>query len=397
MEWLDEVLDKTKESECPRSFILWSALYVISSIVKKNVHIKRPRIYDLYPNLYVLVIAPSGMRKQFSIDMAAELLSMVGITRVIGGRNSIQSILQELSKPCQLEGGTLVKNAEGALLSGEFSNLVIDDPASLTILTQLHDTYSPTLKEWKNSLKGAGKETLKNVYLTMFGATNPKHFKDRIAEKDVEGGFIARTICVYENKQARINAAVDYGDDIEELSIDYKSLIPRLMEISNIKGRFVYSREAGKFYEDWYNGFCEHLPEDKTGFANRVADHATKVAMLISLSRKDELILGLEEMQYALSIVLPLIKVSNEIAAGGIGESKFKVPMAVIIQELMKAPNYTISRQQLINKHWRHFTADDLNIIKETLLEGGYMVESLEDNKVMYRLSDRCIAELEAK
>ena len=102
--FIEDFLDRTKDAESPRSFFYWSALAAISAVVKKNVYINK-RIYRLYPNLYIMFIAKSGLRKGFPVKMAQKIVEAIEVTKVISGQNSIQGIITELSKQWTLESG----------------------------------------------------------------------------------------------------------------------------------------------------------------------------------------------------------------------------------------------------------------------------------------------------
>src|SRR6478736_4398036 len=94
MTWLDKLLSQHNELESPTNFWLWGGLASISAVVKDNVWIDR-QIYKLYPNIYVMFHAESGLKKGPPISMAKQLVRGVGGTRIISGRSSIQGILKE--------------------------------------------------------------------------------------------------------------------------------------------------------------------------------------------------------------------------------------------------------------------------------------------------------------
>src|SRR3990167_58763 len=97
MTWLDEVLASAEELESPRRYFLWSALTAISAVVKDSVWVNRGGAYNLYPNIYVILYGPSGLRKGLPIALARQMVTEVGNTRVISGRSSIEAIIQELA------------------------------------------------------------------------------------------------------------------------------------------------------------------------------------------------------------------------------------------------------------------------------------------------------------
>jgi hypothetical protein len=389
-------MEATEEAESPRSFIFWAYLFCISSVTRRNIYLRKGSIYKLYPNLFILLIADSGLRKQFPIDMANSLLMASSCCRVISGTNSIQGIIKTLSKSHTLENGTQIKGADGALLSDEFSTLLVDDPLALTTLLKLYDTHAGEkadgTNEWEKTLKSE-KVKLRNIYLTLLGATNLDQFDSKVAEKDMRGGFMARTLSIVETKPAKLNSLLRPG-----IPIDYKSLSLRLREINRLKGEFVIDEPAIKLFDDWYHDFFSSPKQDKTGFLKRIHDHILKVAMCLSLSHKDELIIGLDEMYDAMDICLPLVDSSIEMGRST-GKSKYKTQTAIVIQAIIKAPEHKILRRKLIRDNFGEFTHKDLNEIIETLRQGGYietcMIGPEGEEEDGYKLTNRCEEELE--
>ena len=225
MNFLQDLLDMTDEAETPKSFIYWAGLASISAIMKRRVWLDQFYI-KVYPNIFVLLLADSGLRKGFAIKIVRDLVQGVNNTRVISGRNSIQSIIQELANAYIPGSGCLpIVESCAILVSDELSNLIINDPQSTTILHDLNDTSYTT--NWTNTLK-SGKEKLKDVYVTMFAATNESLYKDVIQAKDINGGFVGRTIVVSEKKRNRINPLTRPP----KLLIDYEKLIHYLKSLA---------------------------------------------------------------------------------------------------------------------------------------------------------------------
>ena len=209
MGWLDDVMKATSHAETPHSFIKWGALSAISAVAAPHVFLDRGGLYKVSPNTYVMLLARSGLGKGFPIWMAKALVEDVKCTRVISGRNSIQSVLKDLgSSHTTKDSNTPVfRDSRGFLVSGEFADFITYDPHALIILTDLYDThYNST---WKNTTKGQGIDSLVKPCLTMFGASTPVHFKSVVPESSIGGGFIGRTLLVYEDKRSRNNSFIE--------------------------------------------------------------------------------------------------------------------------------------------------------------------------------------------
>lgn len=293
MSWLDLLLKQTEENEAPERYFWWSGLAAISAIARKNVWINR-HFYKLYPNIYVVLISTkSGARKGIPISICKKILEEVNLTRIISGCNSIQGMIQELSNQKTLDSGTVIGDAHGIMLSDEFDAFLTDDPKSLTYLTTLYNTHEHE-KGWEKTLKNSPKAFLKAPCLTMLVASNEMLFDSVVKRKDIEGGFIGRTILVRESHSRPRNSLVYAPKNI----IDFNKLAVRPAEVSRIKGEFKWTSEAGRLFDEWYLEMGD--PDDRTGTYNRLGDQVLKVAMLISLSRKDDLDLEFQDVELAI-------------------------------------------------------------------------------------------------
>jgi hypothetical protein len=77
MSWLSELTKQHSEFESPLSFWWWGGVASISAVLKDNVWMDR-YIYNLYPNVYIMLHADSGLKKGPPIAMAKKLVKPVG-------------------------------------------------------------------------------------------------------------------------------------------------------------------------------------------------------------------------------------------------------------------------------------------------------------------------------
>jgi len=385
MDWLQDVLDATAEAESPRSFFWWAGACAIASTVKNQVYLDK-FYYKLFPNMFVFIVAPSGLRKGAPVDLCIELVKMGAHTRVIAGRSSAQAIVNELGKTHTKENGDAPLTEASALIaSGEFSSSIVRDPDALTILTNLYDGHYN--KEYSTYLKSMGTETIKGVNITLFGGLNETHFNDLITEKEISGGFMARTLVVYERKRALKNSLVD---EPEKLFVP-DQLAVYLKEMSKVKGKFAWSPDAKKLYKDWYMEWDAEGEEDKTGLANRIHDHILKVAMIISLSQSFDLILRPEHIIEAKDKCFALVKNLKRITQGS-GKSATAPVMQKIVATLLAAENYRMGRSKLLSK--LSGTCDYIEFDKaiETLIQSRIVKDAFKVNdELTYELTPQII------
>ncbi len=369
--WLDLFIESTEESEAPERYFWWAGCAAISAVIKKNVFLRRGTSYHLYPNIYVaLVSARSGLRKGIPIMKAKSYVEALDRIRVISGCNSIQGVIKELSGQKTFKSGVVLSEADGFLVSDEFENFLIDDPRALGLLTGLQNTHEHR-NGWTKMLRNSEPEFLKAPCLSLLVASNEALFEGVVKNKDIEGGFIARTFIVYESRKRKINSLI-YEDKILKGMItkeeEYKSeLISRLNEISNCIGEFQWSQKAAAYYISWYTEINAHEIDDRTGTMERIGDQVIKLAMIIALSRhhmeliidEEDLIIAIRETELCFAGVKRISMEKNVTDINPIIQK--------ILQELIRAPDQTITRQKLMLR--THIESLALDRALETLTQ----------------------------
>jgi hypothetical protein len=406
MTWLEKLLSQHNELESPTNFWLWGGLAAISAVVKDNIWIDR-QIYNLYPNIYVMFHAESGLKKGPPISMAKQLVRGVGGTRIISGRSSIQGILKELGTAQTQPGGKVISKSTAFICSSELTSSIVEDKVATDILTDLYDRQY-NIGEWRSLLK-MEQFNLKDPTITMLTATNEAHSNDFFAKKDIHGGYFARTFIVSENRRNRANSLIVPLKNPPR----YPDHIDYLKTLSNLKGAFQplgssepteectlpftehvtgetnYFTSAGLMYQKWYENFIDSVLtedlKDDTGTLNRFGDSVLKVAMLLSLTRSPELYIDLESMELAVKYSEKLIGNVREMTHGKKGLSDAKNIKNLIIQEFLKRETHSISRAMLLKQMWSHYKeAHELDEIMLSFDQAGMIKTQTIGNQIIF-------------
>lgn len=387
MDFLTELMNSTEEYETPRQFWYWSGLAILSATVKDKVWIERGGLQELnvYPNIYVMLFAKSGLRKSNPVSFARRLVKANELNRVYSGRSSIEAIVQDLGKAYTTNGKKIITDACAFITASEFSSSLINNPQAFTALTDLYDrNYNSG--EWKNMMKNAGVDNLKNPTLSMLVATNPPHLKDFVQAKDMFGGFFGRTFIIHADKKHRSSSL--FGKKIMRVP-DVPKLSEHLHKLAALKGPFGNTEESADVYEKWYNEHDLQISsngsvEDKTGTEERTGDSVLKVASLLSLSQSLDMVIQKSHIELAISLCEPLIGTAGR-ATRGKGKSSFGEATAIVLDELWKEKGET-TKEKLLTKYWADFDAVDLNRITYTLEEQGAIKTEKQGANVIYRM-----------
>ena len=414
MNWLTNFINEHKELESPESFWRWSALAAISAVVKDQVWLDR-QIFNLYPNIYVMLHADSGLKKGPPVSAARQLVKTVNNTRIIAGRSSIQGILKDLGTAYTQPGGKVINKSVAFICSSELSSSIVGDPVATKILTDLYDRQY-NVGEWRSLLKMESFE-LKDPTVTMLTATNEAMGEDFFTKAAIQGGYFARTFIVYEKEGINTNslmypmehkpnyaASADYLKELAKLqgqfnpvASDSKSAEYRFKKV--IRGRDIYFNEVGIIYDDWYHAFRDLMKvqdiKDETGTMNRFGDSVLKVAMLLSLAESPQLVLTESAMNEAISECERLLGNARKATLGKHGISNAALLKSLIIMELLNRENHQISRTVLMKKMWMHYqNSQEFDDMMQTFDAAGMITTESIGNQIIYRMPDKQVDEL---
>ena len=380
MSWLDDVLLSTEESESPQRYYWWASIAAISAVVRRRIYIER-YYYKLYPNLYILLVGPSGVRKSTPISLVQKLVIRVDCTRVLAGRASIQAIIKELGKAYTCEDKSVITDAIGFLISPELDTMLIKDDSIPGLLMDLYDTH--TKDTWKNILVGKDNkgDNLNNIYLTLLGASNETNLTGTMTKSTTDGGLVARMCVILEEHKSRINSLIIPPRVIPDIN----KLSARLFDISNLIGTFKFADGVDFKYDRWYKSFMKLESMDKTGTLNRLPDTILKVAMCISLAKRDELFITESDLEEAIYRCKETIVGMRKVFLGS-GEHSLAKPTAHILRLLVGKIEHRISREKLLQALWGEADAIDLDRIVDTLCQAGAIEIEKIDNETYYSL-----------
>lgn len=386
--WLDLLVSSTAELESPKRFYYWSGIAAISAIVRKNVWLDRFS-YTLYPNVYVLLVsAKSGLRKGNPVSFAKSIVERVGTTRIVSGRNSVQGVIRDLSQQVTIanpgQPPLILNDAQAFLCAPELDSFMVRDEQGLSILTDLYNTHEND-KSWKNSLKGSPVEELRNPCITFLAASNEALLEGLIKDKDIEGGFMARTMIVHESARRLKNSLMFKPSKL----VSREDLANELIRLKQVKGEFAISEAVRRQHDEWYHSLEEKDYDDKTGTMERIQDHVLKVAMLISLSKDNSLIIDQDTMDEATDRCMECM-VGTRKTTMSVGRAETADAVGRVLKILINSEKFIIERSKLMAQLRNDVSVMMLNQVLDDLGPNGrnIVIAGRLDGKIYYQLKE---------
>lgn len=207
--WLDDYLEWTRQScaLAPEIFHEAMAMWLLATVATRRIKVNLGG-QEIYPNLYVLVIAKTSLyRKSTAMGKAKEILKAAGLEPLLLPTDvTPEALFDELAgvKPANFDSMGMDDRKEWLLgrsvaaqrsfmkdeCSSIFANLKKDYNAGLTEL--LLEGYQGDGGKLKKLLKSKGLISVKDMCLSFLGATTPVMYSKYITNEESENGFIAR-------------------------------------------------------------------------------------------------------------------------------------------------------------------------------------------------------------
>lgn len=391
--WIRAYLDYTSESESPESYHLWAGISAIASAVRRNVWLDQG-LYVLFPNLYIAFIGPPARTaKSTALYLQKGIINNVPGVKMGPAACSREQLIRAMAE------SKFDNQCALTIHSSEFSDLV-DTSGILMIqfLTSIYDGNYVDASGWKYETKHQGKDQIINPFLNMIIGTTPTYFAESMPESIVGHGFTSRTIIVYEEKERHQNPRPRAND--QALA---KALIEDLRHISRIRGEFKWGgkvvgrdsdgkeiTEAMDTYDRYYRSLYDNVPVDHRleGFHWRKKTHVLKVAMIMSLSERDDLIINSRDIEVAAQFLRDL-EPSMARAFSAVGRNEFASVIERIGSQVRLAGE--IPLEEIYSRNYSAGSSYELDNVLQTLermgavrrktkLEGGVPVTYLTTN-----------------
>lgn len=389
--WLHSYLDYTADTEAPREMHFWTGVSVLAAALRRRVWFDMG-YFRWYPNFFIVFVAPPGIVKKTStIDVGVDLIR--NVKDVVFAPDSVtwQRLLKFLEENQQVinvpqPGGGVLKKEMTAVSAyvGELENfLKLHDEGFNGTLIALYDGKVEDTAYVHSTVAGVSARIM-NPWLNLIGATTPSWIRQSIPENMIGGGLFSRIIFVCADKRSRIIAYPKYETKTNRSKLR-DDLIHDLLIISTHYGEMVPTLEAIQFGTDWYRGMESSRSlviagPRYDGYYARKQAHVHKLAMILSISRKDDRSIEKRDLEDAIAMMEVAEKSLNRVfeAVGQVDEAKRTNEI-----ELMVKAHKRITNQELFALMRTTMTKDEFTGGVRLAFEAG-LIRPVQDNGKNY-------------
>lgn len=305
--WLHAYVDHNDASESPPYIHYWTGVWTIASALGRRVWFPQ-RTFDWTPNVYVIFVGPAGIvGKTSAIDGGLDLLREVLDEKHFGPDSATWQALADKMQRAE-ETITIPGVPKPQIMScltiapGELGTFFRADNKELVdVLIPLYDSKR---KPWVHSTKNHGETVIQTPCLNFISATTPDWLEDNFTKQVLNGGLGSRIIFVYAEAKVKKVAFQNLQIPSAKYAEVQEELVHDLRRIAKLAGEFDLTPEAYNLCIRWYD---EHWSPNATpiaksfqGWRARKQAHLIKLVMIISVSKRDDLIGTEDDVKEAL-------------------------------------------------------------------------------------------------
>ncbi len=357
--WLMSYGEYTADNEAPESFHLWVGLSTIAGASRRNCFLQMQH-FDVLTNMFIILVAPAGTsRKTTALKIGRNLLKEVPGIHFTTKASSPAALIQQFAALPEKDQQSLT------CISYELGTFFSQNAAEMVdIATDLWDGNP----DWDKQTIARGVEKITFPWFNFQSATTPQWLGDYLTATAVEGGFVARSLFIYEDSRKLSNPI---PRPRPELKILRKELINDLVQISTLAGEFKFSPDAEQLYTDWYldaKRFPQFTDPRVSGYYERKHSHLLKVAMALALSERDELIIEQQDIETGLQL-LSAIEPGYHRSFSAVGKNIHATDTERILQQIASTGSAGMEWGQIVRKNYSSVPSDKLAGLMDQLVD----------------------------
>lgn len=272
---------------------------------------------------------------------------------------------------------TIGKDASCVLAAPELSVFTTASQYTLPVLAELWDSPEGT---YEYSTRGKGAWPIKNPNVSLLGGSTQEWLIGSLPNQAVLGGFTRRVNFVYGKDRT---TDIPWPVATNHTSIRAK-LVNDLKHIATLRGEVNFSQEARPLFEQVYK---DSLPADfddeaVSAFKTSKWVHCTKLAMILSVARRDSLVIEKNDFEEAVSEIEKVTSTIDNVFRA-VGESELVVASDRVLRYL-ELKGYA-TRNEILKACWRHISGQDLDTVLVTFVQAGIIMERHAGNVVKYQ------------
>ncbi len=379
-------------TDTPDQYVVWSALSLIGAALKNNVKFEIGT-YTLYPNQFIVLVGPPGVGKGTAMNMISDMIKenkLNPVVNTLSDRITAEKIIEQIAKGWSTTPG--FKNNQLVITPPDHNCLIFSSEirvllgASEWMLEFLEEAWSRTTFEYQTKTQGS--VSIDSMCCSLLAASVPDFLRsvNKEAKMVITGGFSSRCLFIYADVPSKDLPFPDSLKKTPKSKALYDDLVADLRQISSLRGEFGIASDAKILFENFLvKNRIAAQSDDNEAIANfraRIKAHTLKLAMVLSVSRGDNLIIEQIDMANAIHEVQRITCTLEKLFRGA-GDSMDAENIARV--QLFIEKNVMVTKNEILRALWRHFSKETLDRILELLSTIEFCTTVVQNRTVYYK------------
>jgi hypothetical protein len=302
MSFLRDYREYASGSEAHPTYHTFSALVALSSIVSRKVWIDMG-FFNVYPNLYVILVGPAGNRKTSAMSVAKgllrELKEKVPFSAECVTKEKLVMDIRDQERIIEGLPDTYAKQriyTPMTIMVTELSEFLgAGGVGMINFLTTIYDQDF-----YDHRTKNKGDVLITGPFLNLLACTTPDWITAYLRTDVISGGFSRRAIFVLETGKS---GRIPFPEVTSTMRAAWDRCLNHAKLLLQTKGQFKWDPEAKTFFEKWYVAL--KIPTDPmiVGYYETKHIQLLKISMLIALSDSTDLVLKVNHLERGLALL----------------------------------------------------------------------------------------------
>ena len=333
--WIGKFVEYTSTLPTPAIFRKWAAISCVMGALERRVYVKTANT-TLFPNHYILLIAPPGVGKSMVIDEVRKMWIAAKVLKIGPDAATKAAMVDSLNDAMRhyMFNNERFDMRALQVASPEFGNLISEyTNETMNFYNKMWDC--PNYHQERLRYGDAKNVVLEHVQLNLIAGTQPAYLGTILPKEAWGMGYTARLMMVYADKTFRPKL---FPEESEDRSKELAELETGIKHIVTLCGEMKFSAAAKAFLEEWYALDNSDGPEHLKLESYKVRRPVTiqKISMAICAGSGAFPQIEEEHLQTALSMMLEAERFMPEIFKGMVVQEDSQV--------MSELHNYAIAR-----------------------------------------------------
>ena len=390
--FITDMVTSLRGVESPTKTAAWSAVFTLSSVMKRDSYlIQHPS--RIFPNFFIIIVGPPRivakstvvnyadeyLLMDFHDELPDEYLKKLKRLNILRSRATPEALSVVLAPEVEVmvvdrKMKNVDRGSQLVLILSELATFLGKQKYNTGLVTKLINLYDCRKFDDDHTI-ARGNLPMRDVYVTLFGATTRDGLESSVAGDAFGSGFMSRIVLVHTDRPTRVFPQPIPTKLKDGTSIDWPlELRKRLAWIAvNSMGEYILEEDAQEFYNSWYRtnhkALTRKAGDPETELRSRIDVHLMKLAMIFRAQRYEPgRLITLQDMTEAHRFLLSTYEDAFSVVEDAINPRDFNKWMNRIVTLLKR--DKELSRTMVLRQLSPYgCKKDDVNLILRQLYE----------------------------